>query len=46
MASLRPADSVILGVTGKSEMNHWCEVSFCILDKTERSLSGVGRKGS
>ena len=28
----------ILGVTGKSEMNHWCEVSFCILDKTQRDL--------
>ena len=28
----------VLGVMGKSETDHCCEVSFCILDKTQRDL--------
>ena len=43
VASLRLADGV-LGVTGKSEMDHCCDVSFCILDKRYIFL-GQDRRG-
>lgn len=35
----------VLGVTGNSEVDRCCEVSFCILDKAQRSLSWAGRRG-
>ena len=33
----------VFGVMGNSEMDHCCEVSFCILDKAQRDLF-LGRK--
>ena len=41
---LRTCRQCVLGVTGKSETDHCCEVSFCILDKTQRDLF-LGQEG-
>ena len=41
---LQTCRQCVLGVTGKSETDHCCEVSFCILDKTQRDLF-LGQEG-